>query len=485
VKLALAAVLLACACGRAAPAPRPVTLPKARGHEPSLAERRAALCARRDLVPLGAPVVAAAARPTEAGTVRDVSVRDAQGRAAEVRAEVLAPLAPGVMLDEAAAREVERRLWKTGRFDDVALETSRADGGGVHVVFRVEPKRELADVFVAGDADQGDTQALRLLSHAIYDPVALVGARRSLVAAYRAKGYLDAAVSVSSTFAGADRRTVDACVRVDRGPRVTLDAVRVHGSAFDAQLEAMLAREDTENVHGAVLAEDVLERDLLLVAAFLYDRGLLENKVEKKIERRGDTVSVSIDVVDGAVFRYGAIDVKGHLAAPKAEYTKLVTEKRGAVFNRTRMMKIVDAVRALQTSKGRPDDDVEPETNLDDKKHTVSIVISIKGPQGFSIVELARGKGRAAKRGDLVSVRYTGKLASGKVFDTNVSKAPFSFKLGGGSVIAGFDRGVSGMKIGEKRRVTIPPDLGYGSRAIGGIPPSSVLVFDIELVSIQ
>jgi FKBP-type peptidyl-prolyl cis-trans isomerase len=111
---------------------------------------------------------------------------------------------------------------------------------------------------------------------------------------------------------------------------------------------------------------------------------------------------------------------------------------------------------------------------------------SAPSPAGLVIFDQVIGTGRSAQKGDLVSVRYVGTLTSGTVFDSTNARGPFQFRLGGGSVIAGFDQGVLGMKIGGKRRVTIPPAMGYGARgAPPTIPPNSVIVFDLELVAIQ
>lgn len=96
------------------------------------------------------------------------------------------------------------------------------------------------------------------------------------------------------------------------------------------------------------------------------------------------------------------------------------------------------------------------------------------------------GTGAAAKDGDTLVVNYTGKLADGAVFDSSVGKTPFEFLLGGGQVIAGWDQGLLGMKVGGKRTLTIPPDLGYGEQGAGDkIPPNATLIFDIELISIK
>ncbi|KDP22389.1 hypothetical protein JCGZ_26220 [Jatropha curcas] len=110
-------------------------------------------------------------------------------------------------------------------------------------------------------------------------------------------------------------------------------------------------------------------------------------------------------------------------------------------------------------------------------------------PNGLVIEEIAMGKpdGKKASPGCQVSVHYIGKLKkNGKIFDSNVGRAPFKFRLGVGQVIKGWDVGVTGMRIGDKRRLTIPPSMGYGDRGAGkAIPPNSWLVFDVELVNVR
>ncbi|KAG8461445.1 hypothetical protein KFE25_001049 [Diacronema lutheri] len=94
------------------------------------------------------------------------------------------------------------------------------------------------------------------------------------------------------------------------------------------------------------------------------------------------------------------------------------------------------------------------------------------------------GNGQRAPSGSTVNVHYTGKLADGKVFDSSRTRGqPFSFELEQGNVIAGWDRGVATMTVGEQAVLTIAPELGYGSRAVGPIPPNSTLTFEVELVS--
>jgi peptidylprolyl isomerase len=113
----------------------------------------------------------------------------------------------------------------------------------------------------------------------------------------------------------------------------------------------------------------------------------------------------------------------------------------------------------------------------------------IKTDSGLEYQILQEGNGASPQKGKKVTVHYTGWLNSnnepGKKFDSSVDRgSPFSFTIGVGQVIRGWDEGVMGMKMGEKRRLYIPADLGYGSRGAGGaIPPNAALIFDVELIN--
>jgi FKBP-type peptidyl-prolyl cis-trans isomerase FkpA len=122
--------------------------------------------------------------------------------------------------------------------------------------------------------------------------------------------------------------------------------------------------------------------------------------------------------------------------------------------------------------------------NMTEQKNT-----PIPAPDELVIETLKEGEGdEIAKNGDTLSVHYVGNLLSGAKFDSSRDRGtPFTFTLGAGQVIKGWDQGMLGMKVGESRKLTIPASLGYGSRGAGGgvIPPNATLVFEVELISID
>ena len=112
---------------------------------------------------------------------------------------------------------------------------------------------------------------------------------------------------------------------------------------------------------------------------------------------------------------------------------------------------------------------------------------TVKTASGLQYQELKAGDGPAAKAGDIVSVHYTGKLTDGKKFDSSLDRGePFGFAIGAGQVIRGWDEGVMSMKVGGKRQLVIPAELGYGARGAGGvIPANATLIFEVELLGVK
>lgn len=106
---------------------------------------------------------------------------------------------------------------------------------------------------------------------------------------------------------------------------------------------------------------------------------------------------------------------------------------------------------------------------------------------GLQYLDMEEGQGAVAVAGRTVTVHYTGTLRGGKKFDSSLDRdEPFTFELGAGRVIKGWDEGVAGMRIGGKRKLIIPPELGYGSRGAGSvIPPGATLFFEVELLGVE
>ena len=103
---------------------------------------------------------------------------------------------------------------------------------------------------------------------------------------------------------------------------------------------------------------------------------------------------------------------------------------------------------------------------------------------GLVVQDQTLGAGTGAQVGDTVTVNYTGKLADGTVFDTSVGRQPFTFTIGAGQVIQGWDLGLRGMQVGGTRTLVIPPEMAYGAQGVGPIPPNATLTFEVQLLSI-
>ena len=130
---------------------------------------------------------------------------------------------------------------------------------------------------------------------------------------------------------------------------------------------------------------------------------------------------------------------------------------------------------------------VRPRGTGDRRNERSTLSNEVTTSSGLKYEVLTQGSGAEARPGQQVTVHYTGWLTNGTKFDSSLDRNdPFRFNLGGRQVIAGWDEGVAGMKVGEKRKLTIPADLGYGARGAGGvIPPNATLIFDVELLGVS
>ena len=126
--------------------------------------------------------------------------------------------------------------------------------------------------------------------------------------------------------------------------------------------------------------------------------------------------------------------------------------------------------------KSAPEDNDIPNTTVGQIENVGRLIIE----------DIVVGSGEEAVSGKVVTAHYTGTLTNGTKFDSSLDRGqPFRFILGAGQVIKGWERGILGMKVGGKRKLTIPPELGYGERGIGAIPPNSTLIFEIELLGVS
>ncbi|KAJ9605279.1 peptidylprolyl isomerase fpr3 [Cladophialophora chaetospira] len=160
-------------------------------------------------------------------------------------------------------------------------------------------------------------------------------------------------------------------------------------------------------------------------------------------------------------------------------------KKEAAQTNGDSEKKVQFAKNLVQgpTPSATPPVKSESKTGADGKEKKASL--GVKDVQGVTIDDRKLGNGPAAKKGSRLEMRYIGKLESGSVFDSNKSGKPFSFKLGAGEVIKGWDVGLQGIQVGGERRLIIPAHLAYGNKAMPGIPKNSKLTFDIKCVAVK
>jgi peptidylprolyl isomerase len=159
------------------------------------------------------------------------------------------------------------------------------------------------------------------------------------------------------------------------------------------------------------------------------------------------------------------------------------TNQEAIAANLSQRQPIVEAVANVVVAEAskltQPSSQVTPMSEAANSEEIITT------DSGLQYVEIQEGTGAMPRPGEKIFVHYTGTLTNGTQFDSSRDRnQPFSFNVGSGQVIKGWDEGLLTMKVGGRRKLIIPPDLGYGARGIGSIPPNSTLVFDVELLKI-
>jgi FK506-binding nuclear protein len=194
-----------------------------------------------------------------------------------------------------------------------------------------------------------------------------------------------------------------------------------------------------------------------------------------------DDESDDLDEMDDP--RVTEVDSEEEAEAPKLVETKKGKNKRAAEEEASLDDLMAKANKAKSTKAEEPALTKAQQKTL--KKNNGDAAAVEPEVRGVKMDDKKLGKGVAAKSGNVVAMRYIGKLEDGKVFDSNKKGKPFTFKLGKGEVIKGWDIGVAGMAVGGERRISIPPSLAYGKKALPGIPANSKLIFDVKLLEIK
>lgn len=368
----LAGLVLACGGGAVAP-PHPGLPP------PPPIDRHANACDALGLAVVDTQVAPLTTPPVR-GKVRAIEF---DGAADDARLKGAVGMAAGDDFDPAKGQAALRSLYALGDFEDVTMDVGEKDGG-VLVRFHLKPRSVLGEVYLEGEVD--DKAELGRSLHAAtgekYSPAALASARRGILETLQNTGYQDARLDLHA--ARADDGKVDLCVTMVRGPKITIDKVKFVGLATVHEDE-LIGKIDTDgnrvNTKGAILDAPRLERNMLDMAAILFDRGMAMSEVHFELERHDATMTIVVKVTEGAVFHLRRYEVQGDLLGDAKTYTKLLKNKPKDVFSRAKLMADVAALQAFHKSKNREDMVVEPRTEIDVPGKTIDLILEVTDPK--------------------------------------------------------------------------------------------------------
>ncbi|MCJ1425156.1 peptidylprolyl isomerase fpr4 [Sticta canariensis] len=215
----------------------------------------------------------------------------------------------------------------------------------------------------------------------------------------------------------------------------------------------------------------------------------LKRQLKKLKNNAGNAVDPAQETKDVKKVEEGAKDSSNAKGDRKVQFAKNLEQGPSSAKQEPSSAKQEPSSAKQEPSSAKQETkaDVKADAKSDSKKNGEREKASLgpKKVQGVSIDDKKLGKGPAAKKGNKVGMRYIGKLKDGKVFDANKKGSPFTFTLGIGEVIKGWDIGVIGMSVGGERRITVPSSLAYGGKSLPGIPPNSELTFDVKLLEIK
>jgi outer membrane protein insertion porin family len=378
--LALALSLCA-ACDDEFIPPRVPTKPGTQA-EASPAERREAACKSKELP--GPPVTKATDGTTDPPPTGSVARVDVEGATDEARARAAIAIAAGDTLTLPKTQEAMKRLYALGDYEDVRLEAHGSPQGPV-LRFVLQKHASLGEIVIHGGT-MYDAPELEHVFHAktgaSYDPVAVVAARSTLIDALHQRGFADASLSIVGT--RLESGSVDLCIELREGSKVTIDAVSFKG-LVKVKEDEVRGLVDTDhgriNTPGGILDPAKIDEAISKMAEVLDAHGLAKGVIQIRTVRSGDKVSLVFEVEEGPVIVVRRYEVKGDLVADVSAYRKLFTLKSKDPFSRAKLLADMTKISELHEKHGRKDLQVQPQTQADDKNSTVDIVLMVIDPK--------------------------------------------------------------------------------------------------------